>query len=294
MKQIGLYPVKHPTLSLSERMHLIREAGFDYVAASRISQLEDDSAEGLIACAKREGLPIDNIHLDSTETNTVWSQGKRGDEIIERYCHEMERAVKYGVTKGVAHVTWGLGAVEMNDIGIERFTRMVRHAERVGFTICFENSVSAPHFYRVHETFDSPNVCFTFDSGHWNAFTSETRIPFEYAHRMRITHLQDNDGARDLHMLPFDGCVPFARIAPAMRGMERLTFEVAGVVRKECPGQSAQEIYEGLRRIHILNDDTLLKVWDGGFSIYEDLSYEAYLARMMAAGKRIRNLVEQE
>lgn len=294
MKQIGLYPFKYQGIKLSECMHMIKETGFDYVAASNLEQLLDDSSEGLIACAKREHLPIDNIHLNSSETNSVWVAGTRGDEIIDRYCYEMDQAVRRGVTMGVAHVTWGYVPVMVSDLGIERYTRLVKHAEKVGFTICFENSVFAEHFYRVHEAFDSPNVGFTFDSGHWSAFTPETSIPFDYAHRMRITHLNDNDGARDLHMLPFDGTVPYARIAPAMRGMERLTFELKGIVRCECPGQTAEEVYEDLRHVHILNDDTLLKVRDGEFTMYEDLSCEAYLARAMAAAKRIRNMVEAE
>ena len=46
----------------------------------------------------------------------------------------------------------------------------------------------------------------------------------------------------------------------------------------------------------IITNNTLVKekLGENYHVEYEDLSYEAYLARMMAAGKRIRNLIEQE
>lgn len=291
MRQLGLYPVKHESLSMREKLHLIRRAGFDYVCAGSIHQLLEEGSEGLRACAAREGLPIDNVHLTGADTNLVWEEGEKGQAIIDRYQWEMEQAVKAGVPMGVVHVTWGFTKPALTQIGLKRFQALVAHAERVGFTIAFENSVSLAHFEAVLDQNQSPNARFCFDSGHFNEFCADSDIYERYQARMCVTHLDDNDGVRDLHIIPFDGCADFAKIAPALRKMERLTFEVSGALRKTC-ALTREELLPGMRRLAIFHDAELSHIADKEYAFYQNMSYEAYLDRLMSAARKLRAMIE--
>lgn len=244
-----------------------------------------------MASAERENLPIDNVHLTGKETNQIWYPGPAGDEIVERYCREMSQAAEVDVRLGIVHVTWGFQTPPFNELGMNRLKQMVDHAEKVGFTIAFENSVSITHYRAALETFRSPNVCFCFDTGHWNEFCPEEDIYTRYGDLMRVTHIDDNDGKRDLHIIPFDGCADFSKLTGVLRRMDRLTFEVSGAKRVRCEAPR-EEIRRGLARLQIAGDDHLVHIYDNEFTLYEDLSYAEYLQRLMTAAMRLRDMVE--
>ena len=163
MQALGLYRVKTDRYPIGEILHLIKKTGFDYIAASSPAQLTDDAPDGFMQTAKRLNLPIDNVHLTGSRTSTIWYPGSEGDEIVERYCHEIDLSLNAGVKQGVVHVTWGLETPPLNDLGIERLKRIIAHAEKTGFVIGFENSVSLPHYEAVFDHIQSNAVRFTFD-----------------------------------------------------------------------------------------------------------------------------------
>jgi len=293
MRELGLYPIADPSTPTAEKFRLIKEAGFDYVAASKVSQLTDSADGGFLDCAKREHLPIDNVHLTGSSTNLVWFEGKDGDDIIDRYCSEMDVAVKAGVPLGIVHVTWGFTVPPFNDIGLKRFDRLVKHAEKVGFVIAFENSVCLTHLYGVVDRFDSPNVRFCFDSGHHNEFCPDSDVLYKYNHLLAVTHINDNDGVHDHHVIPFDGNANFAKSAKGLKRIERLTFEVSGFRSKECKG-SAEEIFnENFANMSFANNKRLLDVYDGGYKFYPALSYAEYLDRLMLSARKLSAMIDE-
>ncbi len=291
MKELGLYIVKSATLSVGERLHMIKEAGFDYVCATSPSQLVDPGPDGFLACAAREGLPVDNVHLTGSGTNKIWWPGEAGEEIIARYKKEMDIAVAAGVRLGVVHVTWGHKDITFSELGIERFKQLIDHAEKIGFTIAVENSVSIQHYTHVLDSFKSPHVRFCFDTGHWNEFCRDTDIYDRYNSLMRVTHINDNDGVRDMHIIPFDGCTDFSKLAHALKCMDRLTFEVSGVLRKpnNMPPEAMRASFAHLSR----PSEEFIKIYDDEYTAYEDVSYEQYLERLMKAARRLRDMIEK-
>jgi len=293
MREIGLYPIAKPSVSTAEKFRLIREAGFDYVAASKVSQLTDCADGGFLDCAEREKLPIDNVHLTGSNTNLVWFEGKDGDDIIDRYCSEMDIAVKAGVPLGIVHVTWGFTTPPFNDIGLRRFDRLVKHAEKVGFVIAFENSVCLTHLRGVVDRFDSPCVRFCFDSGHHNEFCPDSDVLYEYNDLLAVTHINDNDGVHDHHVIPFDGTADFAKSAKGLKKIKRLTFEVSGFRAKECKGTAEEIFNDNFASMSFSRDKNLLEVHNGGYSFYPGLSYAEYLERLMNAAKKLSSMIDE-
>ena len=291
MQALGLYRVKNDALPISDILHLIKKTGFDYIAASSPAQLEDYTPGGFMESAKRENLPIDNVHLTGPRTSTIWYPGSEGDEIVDRYCHEIDVSLNAGVKQGVVHVTWGLETPPLNNLGVERLKRIIAHAEKVGYVIGFENSVSLPHYEAVFDNIQSEAVRFTFDSGHWNEFCRDADIYKRYNDLMVITHLNDNDGVHDMHVIPFDGCCNFALLAPYLKRMDRLTFEVSGLSKRLWPEEEAV-LHENMKGMAIYGNEDFLRIRGREVELYACLDYEGYLDRLYQAAKKLRAMIE--
>lgn len=292
MQALGLYRVKTDTLPIKDILHLIKKTGFDYIAASHPSQLEDDAPDGFMQTAKALNLPIDNVHLSGPRTSTIWYPGSEGDEIVERYCHEIDVSLNAGVKQGVVHVTWGLETPPLNDLGVERLKRIIAHAEKTGFVIGFENSVSLPHYEAVFDHIQSEAVRFTFDTGHWNEFCRDADIYRRYNDLMTITHINDNDGVHDMHVIPFDGCCDYQLLAPYLKRMERLTFEVSGLGTRRYPQEEAV-LHENMKGMAMYGDENFLRIRGNEVELYSCLDYEGYLDRLMQAAKKLRKMIEE-
>lgn len=62
---------------------------------------------------------------------------------------------------------------------------------------------------------------YCYDIGHCNKRTPPTlQLLEKYAERLCVTHLHDNYGKEDDHRLPFDGTVPWPRMAATLRRMD--------------------------------------------------------------------------
>lgn len=291
MKALGLYRVKTDTLPIGDILHLTRQTGFDYIAASNPQQLTDDAPDGFMASAKRENLPIDNVHLTGSRTSRIWYPGAEGDEIVDRYCQEIDISLNAGVKQGVVHVTWGLDTPPLNDLGLERLKRIIAHAEKTGFVIGFENSVSLEHNAALFDSVQSEAVRFTFDSGHWNEFCRDSDIYCRYNDLMIITHLNDNDAVHDMHVIPFDGCCDFALLAPWLKRMDRLTFEVSGLNTRRWP-QDEETLHRNMSGMAIYGNEDFLRIRGSEVQVYACLDYEGYLDRLYQAAKKLRDMVE--
>ena len=290
MPKLGSYPIPWKGISLADRLRAMQEAGFEVICAgSSKGFCPDPPPETLtLPLAEKYGFAIENVHLDSRGSHSLWADGPQGDEVCERYLDEIARCAGYGVLCGVAHVTWGIDPPPpVSDAGLDRFRRIAECAVKHDFRVAFENSISAQHLRAVLDGIRCDHVGYCFDSGHRNCFCPEEDLIADYGDRLFAMHMQDNDGMRDLHMIPLDGCAPFAEIRDQLTGTQlyrhSVTLEAGGIVRRECPGKNADEIRSGLSRISIREDDRLLHIWDGGFSIYEDLSFEEYLDRAVSA-----------
>lgn len=291
MIKIGTYIVKNADLTPEECLIYTKEAGFERVCVG-ITRLLNNTVTPEIA--NKYGLELENVHLSGKGTNDIWVEGINGDAVTDRYCDEIRRCSELGVKTGIAHVTWGVPTPPpVSELGLSRYLRIAECAEKHDFNLALENSVSADHLRFLLDRIDSTHVGYCFDSGHNNCFTPQEKLLREYGHRLFAMHLQDNDGWRDLHMIPMDGCAPWAEIIEDLRKTalydSSITFEVAGKISKKCPGQTEHEIAKDLERIKILNDKSLVKIQDGQFDIYSDLTYAEYLNRLFNAGKKIIN-----
>ncbi|MBQ6020635.1 MAG: sugar phosphate isomerase/epimerase, partial [Clostridia bacterium] len=144
----------------------------------------------------------------------------------------------------ISHVYIGFGEhPPVTEKGLDYFARALRHAEKRGVKIAFENTEGGEFLAAVLSAFrEHPNAGFCWDSGHEMCYNGGRDLLAEYGDRLLGTHLNDNLGVRDfggtitwlddLHLLPYDGIGDWADKARrlARTGFDgTLTFELNNV-----------------------------------------------------------------
>ncbi len=295
MIQIGTYV--HGGENLEEKIVAIKNAGFDFVAIG-MGALSDGSLEYQVELCKKYGLEIDNIHLTGGKTTEIWFEGELGDKVCARYCREIKMAAAAGIKKGVAHITWGHKAPgEFNELGISRLTKMADCALENGFLLCLENSVFIEHLYATMEKLkDHPAVRFTYDSGHRNAFAHDFDLLGSFGDRLAALHIDDNDAAHDLHLMPFDGNIDWERDARQLAKTEfartRICAETSYGAEKKIKELTDDEINAIVNTLPISAEPELYIVKDGVMKSYTSLSYADYMVRLHARLKRLADMIE--
>ncbi len=295
MIQIGTYV--HGGGNIEEKFVAIKNAGFDFVAIG-MGALSDGSLEYQVELCKKYGLEIDNIHLTGAKTTEIWFDDELGDKVCARYCKEIKMAAAAGIKKGVAHITWGhKDPGEVNELGIARLTKMADCALENGFLLCLENSVFIEHLYATMEKLkDHPAVRFTYDSGHRNAFAHDFDLLGEFGHKLAALHIDDNDAAHDLHLMPFDGNIDWERDACQLAKTEfartRICAETSYGAEKKIKELTDDEITEIVSKLPISAEPELYIIKDGVMKSYTSLSYADYMVRLHARLKKLADLIE--
>lgn len=297
MIQIGTYIHGGEELSPEEKIVLIKEAGFDFVALG-MSAFKDDNVEELVELCHKHGLEIDNIHLTGAKTTEIWFEGELGDKVCARYCREIKRAAAAGIPKGVAHITWGHTVpAPINENGFRRLEKMADCAAENGFLLCLENSVYIEYLYATMERLkDHPAVRFTFDTGHRNEFAPDHDLLAHFGDRLAVTHIDDNDGKYDLHLMPFDGNIDWEKDARELATTEfarqRICAETSFGAEKKLEGLTAEEVMERVSKLPLANEPELFEIGEGTMSSYACLSYKQYMDRLYAKLKKLAEMIE--
>ena len=225
-------------MTLEEEYGLIKRTGFDGV----FTFWKDAETERKKAKLIREaGLFYQSEHMLWNHLALLWEDdGASGEQAIQEHLDCLRSAVENGIPLVIMHVIIGMERHTPTALGIERFGRIVREAERLGVTIGFENTEGEIYLEKVMNAFrDSPAAGFCFDSGHELCYNRGQDMLSLYGEKLVGTHLNDNLGIRDfegkitwhddLHLLPFDGIADWEGIAKRLamsKPTEYLTFEL--------------------------------------------------------------------
>ena len=162
--------------------------------------------------------------------------------------------------------------------------------------LALENSVFPGHLYAVMDRLSgSSNIGFCFDSGHRNAFAPEEDFLGRLGGRLAATHIQDNNGKMDLHVVPLDGCAPWEENAKSLAatklGSSRITAEVSGEPLKKMPGLSREEIARAIAPMAVAHDEDIVHIYEGAVTFYEDFSYSQKAERIYEAMRRVAGMI---
>lgn len=197
-------------LPLSERIRLIKEAGFGSTSVwlGEEEELVKTGNECLIPeIVRSHGLFLENVHAPYKYCNNIWSDsGSTRSVIKNEYGSSISFCSKHGIPIVVVHISRGDDAPKLNEHGLDVIREIVRRAEDANVTVAIENTGKPCYLNHVFSNVESPSLGFCYDSSHdFLGHSNPGTLLREWSHLLVATHLSDNDGISDRHWVPGEG-----------------------------------------------------------------------------------------
>ncbi|MCQ2461787.1 MAG: sugar phosphate isomerase/epimerase [Clostridia bacterium] len=243
-------------VGIPEQIRLIKEAGFD---AFFTGWAHGADIMPCVNAAREYDIPIQSVHAPFNKTDDLWGE----DELLaEKGLSELIECVhiceEYSVPIMVSHVFIGFDSDNIpTQVGLERYYKLIREAEKCGVKIGFENTEGIEYLDAIFRNFSGEkSVGFCWDSGHEMCYNHSDDLLAKYGGRLICTHINDNLGIRDyggkitwlddLHLLPFDGIADWDCNTNRLKkcGYDSiLTFELC---KKSKPGRHENDVYDAM------------------------------------------------
>lgn len=220
-----------------ERITRIINSGFDCVFIySQYTPIE------YIDLISRSSLKIEALHLpykkfikgnlvDPRHVNVLWKTDEESSSYVKDLIEEVKFANRYGIGTVVMHITGGDDPPKLNESGLINISKILDTCEKYNITLCLENLRRLDYLDYVFKHLDSDKLKFCFDSGHANSMTKNiSNFPWdEFGKKLACLHLNDNNGDKDQHLIPFGGNINWDALMKVISFYNRsitLTLEV--------------------------------------------------------------------
>lgn len=260
MRKIGISCRGFTDLTQEEYVRWIAKVGFDCTFDS-YRESEQEQRRNL-QLFRQYGLSCESLHAPYDHINDMWTEGTAGDKMLERLKDAVYRCTWMEAPVLVVHLASGIQAPHLNDVGMNRFEKLIAFAQENNVRIAAENQRKLANLAWILERFgEDDGVGFCWDCGHEFCFTNGRHYMPLFGDRVIALHLHDNHGIfnRDEHLLPFDGAIDFSHVADEIR-------------RSGYQGSIMLEVNRGAH--------------------YSDISAEAYFTRAAEAARKLRAMVD--
>lgn len=197
------------SISCEEQARMIKEHGFD---ASFIG-LEMENLGEAVRALRQYDIEIESCHAPFDGINNMWLAGEVGERMLERLLRSVDACAEYGIPVAVVHLSSGMTPPRMNDIGFDRYDRLMQYAREKGVIIAYENIRKLDNVAYMMENY--PDAGFCWDVGHEACYMNGMEFMPLFGKRMVAIHIHDNTGIydQDKHWLPYDGVIDMDRAA---------------------------------------------------------------------------------
>lgn len=186
----------------------IKNAGFDGVFLQWYNNEQQVSQQMQLKTAQNLNLTVPFVHLGYKTINTIWdSENHEGENLVQSYINDLDVCKQNGINMVVMHLTSKTTAPAPNQTGIKRFEKIIRHAEKIGVKIAFENTKIWGYLEYLFSNIASDNIGICFDVGHCHAHFDDKFSWEMFKNKIFAVHLHDNDKSEDQHLLPFEGTI---------------------------------------------------------------------------------------
>lgn len=213
-------------------IELIRSSGFELISIggreSHSRYHKPDGRERIREVCALHGVTIDSIHASFGSTVDISDP----EEVLRRSASmEIAREIRACSDLGVKTLIMHISGFKIDDISArmkqlrKSLDELLEIAEKEGVSLAAENlgvSMAKILLKYALDMFDTPRLGLCFDNGHAELNREDYDILAHYSSRLYAVHLHDNDGSRDLHMLPFEGSCDLPNLAAQLNKAERL------------------------------------------------------------------------
>ncbi len=236
-----------------EQIRLFREVGFEgfFTGWKDLQQLKNARKT-----ADETGMLYQSVHAPFNTINTIWlADDPAGDDTVAMLTQCLRDCVDVRVPIMVSHAFIGFKDHTPTQIGIDRFGKLVKEAEKLGVAIALENTEGEEYLYALMDAFRQEKaVGFCLDTGHEMCYNRSQDLLARFGSRLIATHVNDNLGIRDeggeitwlddLHLLPYDGIADWESFSHRLAKCGYagpLTFELN---RQSKPGRHENDPYD--------------------------------------------------
>ena len=223
-------------ISPAEQARMIKEHGFDATFVTP----ETEKLGEIVDALRKYDIVCESAHAPFDGINNMWLAGEDGDRMLDRLLRCVDKCAQYSIPVLVVHLSSGMTPPRMNDVGFDRYDRLMQYADQKGITIAYENIRKLDNVAYMMENY--PQAGFCWDVGHEACYMNGMEFMPLFGKRMAAIHVHDNTAIydQDMHWLPYDGVVDMERVAKhfANSGYEKsLMLEVhqrsAGILSLE-------------------------------------------------------------
>lgn len=201
------------------------------------------------------GMYYQSVHAPFGNVDKLWESEDEGEKYADEQIRCIQESSEVGVDLVVAHAIIGMERCTPTDLGLKRFERIFKAAEKYGVKVALENTEGEIYVEALMKEFGSlDHVRFCIDTGHEMCYNASRDIIGKYADKLICTHLNDNLGQTgetitwhdDAHLMPFDGIADWNKIAQRLKAAGYngdLTFELT---RTNKPDRHTHDRYAEL------------------------------------------------
>ena len=247
-----------------ERYQKIKEHGYthiDYDMSNTETEMYHCDEKQFEAMLLKEKSLIESAGLEVSQVHGPW-RWKPQDSTVEERAERMEKMKKsirgtaiLGCKHWVVHPIMPHGiqekgtelAKETWDLNLEFMSELLQTAKEYGVIICFENmpmpnfSLGSPaEILKFVKTINDENFKICLDTGHVAVYGDVNLADAvrELKDEIRVLHVHDNDGRKDLHFLPYFGVIDWKGFGKALKEIEFdgvFSFETAPPQKLSTP-----------------------------------------------------------
>ncbi|UCD06581.1 MAG: sugar phosphate isomerase/epimerase [candidate division WOR-3 bacterium] len=248
------------TIPLRKQLPLIKNAGFTHVSiGARIEHsnyLEDKGKNDIRTMVESHGLGICSIHTPFGKGIDISSPDNAiSDRTVELYQRCIDTAWYLSAGVVIFHPTAYLRSDNIDarkDVVARNVAKLLDHAGKGSVRLAVENDSYEPAndvLSHLLDEISDPGFGFCYDSSHDNLVKQPLALLDKYGRRLLTTHISDNRGKEDDHMLPFEGSYDwdrFCKVFPcdAFGGIFLLEVEM----RESAYKTPAEFLSEAFRR----------------------------------------------
>ena len=108
-----------------ETIHSIKKAGFKNVFVQWYDENWEIPQQKQVDLCKELGFNILFAHLGYQNINSIWEEGKEGDDLVERYKKNIKDCKENGIPMVVMHLIRRAEMPMYNEIGLNRIRKIV-------------------------------------------------------------------------------------------------------------------------------------------------------------------------
>lgn len=246
------------SLPLEKCLEMIKKAGFDATClwfGHEEKMVRDGRADQMPGLVRGMGLALDNIHAPYEHSNLLWSELPEENELIrQELITSLQFCSKHEIPIIVLHITKGAYPPPITKNGLRIIQDLVNQAEGLGITMALENTRHPAYLEYIFSNIQSPNLGFCYDSSHdFLPEQSRGRELAKWGDLLVTTHLADNNGINDDHLLPGKGTIDWQAVERyfpnnSYKGVLMLEVDGSDSSKGFTPEEFLQNGYQWLRQ----------------------------------------------